>query len=142
MNANFWHSRACSINDLFSNSECGETETCESEADGTKGPRMRRCDAGGCWHAVAGTLTCQVVGFTPEPWGFSVKRPSQLEGPYSWLQSGSHCLNQWRGGPMLDEWKGNKRKTARRRRGGRRSSKCFQGAGPTWRRKLSEQEAV
>lgn len=111
-------SDAGGINDLFSNYGGGETETCESAADGTKGRRReggeeegeeRRCRwmlARRRWHAVAGTPTCQVVGFTPEPWGFSVKRPSQLEGPYSWLQSGSHCLNHRRGGAKLDEWGG------------------------------------
>lgn len=70
-------------------------------------------DAGGHWHPVVGTLTCQVVGFTLEPLGFVVKRPSQLESPYSWLQPGSHCLSRWRGG-TLHEWKGNK--TGRKRR--------------------------
>ena len=64
----------------------------------TKGLRMRSCAAGARWHAGAGTLACQVVGFSLEPWGFSVKRASQLEGPHSWLQPGSHCLKQGRGG--------------------------------------------
>lgn len=55
-------------------------------------------NAGGHWHPLAGTLACQVVGFTLEPLGFAVKRLSRLEGPYSWLQPGSHCLGHWRGG--------------------------------------------
>lgn len=36
---------------------------------------------------LAGTLACQVVGFTLEPLGFAVKRLSRLEGPSGWLQS-------------------------------------------------------
>lgn len=30
---------------------------------------------------LAGTTACQVVGFSPEPLGFTVKRLSGLEGP-------------------------------------------------------------
>lgn len=47
-----------------------------------------------------------------------MKGPRQLEGPCSWLQPGSHCLSRWRrggGGPLADEWKGNKRRRRRRR---------------------------
>lgn len=55
-------------------------------------------NAGGHWHPFAGTPACQVVGFTLEPLGFALKRLRWLEGSYSWLQSGSHCLGHWREG--------------------------------------------
>lgn len=55
-------------------------------------------NAGGHWHPFAGTPACQVVGFTLEPLGFALKRLRRLEGPYSWLQPGSHCLGHWREG--------------------------------------------
>lgn len=34
---------------------------------------------------LVGMLACQVVGFTLEPLGFAMKRPSKLEGPHGWL---------------------------------------------------------
>ncbi|KAK5905182.1 hypothetical protein CesoFtcFv8_006671 [Champsocephalus esox] len=47
---------------------------------------------------LAGTLACQVVGFTLEPLGFVVKRLTGLEGPGGWLLPESHCLGCWREG--------------------------------------------
>lgn len=93
---------------------------------------------------LAGTLACQVVGFTLEPLGFAVKRPSWLEGPGGWRQSWSHCLGRWREGKA--GWTEAKEEEDKRgggcRGGGRReSSKWLQGAGPTWR-KRSKQDAT
>lgn len=90
-------------------------------------------NAGGHWHPLAGTLACQVVGFTLEPLGFAVKRLSRLEGPYSWLQPGSHCLGHWRGGNA--GWMAGKQEEDRGGGGQRESSKWFRGAWPTWRKR-------
>lgn len=47
---------------------------------------------------LAGTLACQVVGFTLEPLGFRCEKTQWAWGPRGWRQSGSHCLGRWRGG--------------------------------------------
>lgn len=91
-----------------------------------------RSNAGGHWHPFAGTLACQVVGFTLEPLGFALKRLRWLEGSYSWLQSGSHCVGHWREGKG---WMNGGKTRGIRRGGHRESSKWFQGAGPTCRKR-------
>lgn len=91
-----------------------------------------RSNAGGHWHPFAGTLACQVVGFTLEPLGLCSEKTQMAWGVLQLAAVGVPLS-----GP-LERGKGwmNGGKTRGIRRGGQReSSKWFQGAGPTCRKR-------
>lgn len=73
---------------------------------------------------LAGTLACQVVGFTLEPLGFVVKRLSRLEGPPRLAAAGvplSRPLE--RGKRWMNGWKTRGRQRRGGSRGGGREGK-------------------